>query len=191
MQTRKTGPALTLVAALAATCAIAQAPVEPAAATTSAPSAPPDAAAPAASVATLKAGTLVPLKLLEALSSETSAKGATFRLEVTDDLYVGHALVIPAGSPAFGEIIHSARSTMGGKGGELLISARYIALGDRHIRLRASLGGKGDSRDAASLWVPFLHGRAIEMPTGTELVAKVATDETFPSPPQSMGDPAQ
>ena len=148
-----------------------------------APPAPPlPAAAP--TTVTLHANSLVPLRMLESLSSNTAVAGTQFRLEVTDDINIDDVLVIPAGSVAMGEVIHAAKSGMLGKAGELSVSARLVLVGARSIKLRAALGGSGKSNTTvAFLFSPFIHGGQLVIPEGTEVVARIAADEIFPVPP--------
>jgi hypothetical protein len=128
----------------------------------------------------LAANSLVPLRMLETISSDTAQRGQRFRLEVTDDINVDSVVVIPAGSIAYGEVIDAAKARMLGKPGELSVSARFVTVGDRQIRLRASFGNSGKSNMAtALLFNPFVHGRQMVIPADTELVAKLAVDEKF------------
>jgi hypothetical protein len=133
---------------------------------------------------TLHANSLVPLRMLESLSSNTAVPGAQFRLEVTDDINVDDMVVIPAGSVAMGEVVHAAKSGMLGKAGELSVSARFVVVGERSIKLRAALGSSGKSNTTvAFLFSPFIHGGQLVIPEGTEVVARIAADEIFPVPP--------
>src|SRR5262245_52634692 len=65
----------------------------------------PSTQAPAATVL-LRANTLVPLRMLDTVSSATGQIGDRFRLVVTDDIFVDDTLVVPAGSAVEGEVIH-------------------------------------------------------------------------------------
>lgn len=131
---------------------------------------------------TLRANSLVPLRVLEPISSETTAIGTHFQLEVTDDIDVDDTVVIPAGSIAVAEVIHAAKSGMLGKAGELSVSARFVTVGERSIRLRAALGSAGANRTMLAWFIPFTRGGKMEIPVGTQLVAKVAVDEVFQTP---------
>ena len=183
--------AVTALAAGAAESA-AENPAGPAASGTAvapaeqtAPAAPAAPATPGAPVApatvTLHANALVPLRLLQSLSSDSTAAGTHFKLEVTDDINVDDTLVIPAGSIAEGEVIHAAKSGMLGKAGELSISARFVHVGERAIRLHAALGTAGANKSNVALFIPFVRGGKVEIAEGTELIAKVANDEVFPA----------
>lgn len=158
----------------------AQEPAPPATSQTTAPTA---AAAPATATVVLRKDTLIPLRLLETVSSDTHLRGAHFRLEVTDDISVDDVVVIPSGSIAEGEVIHAAKSSVFGKAGELMITSRFVTLGARQVKLHALLAGTGQSRADLAFFVwPFIKGKKVIIPDGTELIAKIANDETFTAP---------
>lgn len=137
--------------------------------------------------AVLRANTLIPLRLLETIGSDTHVGGAKFALVVTDDIYVDELLVIPAGSKVEGEIIHAARSGMFGKAGELSITSRFLQVGERRIRLRSLYAKAGETRTdlamGVGLVIPlapfFIRGKQVIVPAETELIARVAVDEEF------------
>jgi len=160
----------------------------PAAAPATAPAtAPPPAAASAPVIAparhlVLPAGALVPLRFMEAVASDVNVQGGNFRMEVTDDIAIDDAVVIPAGSIAMGEVIHAQRAGAFGKAGELIVSARYVLVGEREIKLRSNLGNSGQSKVGAAFFVPFIHGKQAIIPMDTEVLAKTAKEESFDVP---------
>ena len=98
--------------------------------------------------------------------------------------------MIPAGSAGEGEVIHAARSGIGGKPGELLVTARFVRVGDREVRLRSfSLGAKGHDRSDASLATSivtgpfglFVVGGVMIIPRGTVAGAKTAVEIQLPA----------
>jgi hypothetical protein len=134
----------------------------------------------------LHANSLIPLQLLETVGSDTHTTGATFALEVSEDVTVDGVVVIPAGSKVEGQIIHAARSGMLGKPGELIVTSRFVMVGERKVKLRSLISGTGQSRaDLAFVIWPFVKGKKVIIPADTELVAKIAQDETFAVPPAS------
>ncbi len=142
---------------------------------------------PEVRTAVLRANTLIPLRLMEAVGSDTSQTGAHFRLLVTDGIQVGDLTVIPAGSIADGQVIHAAKSGMFGKAGELSITSRFVQVGERRIKLHSLYANAGQSKaDLAfgvGIVIPlapfFIKGKQVIVPADTELVARVAVDETF------------
>jgi hypothetical protein len=126
----------------------------------------------------LRANRLIPLRFEETLVSGVNAPGSLFRMQVTDDITVDDQVVIPAGTVAFGEVIDSQKAGMLGKAGVLVLSARYIHLEQRDIRLHSALGAAGASNTAA-LFVPFLRGKDATIDQGARVVVRTANDESF------------
>ncbi|MEZ5459444.1 MAG: hypothetical protein R3E65_09085 [Steroidobacteraceae bacterium] len=132
---------------------------------------------------TLPAGAAIPLRFLSTVSSGTHARGQQFDLEVTDNINVGNAVVIPAGSTATGEVIHVDRARGLGKAGELIVSARHVVVGERVIKLRSRLSMTGQDKSMQALWlVPWIRGKDLEVPIDTEVIARTVTDEKFDVP---------
>src|SRR5688572_6973950 len=139
---------------------------------------------------TVAALTHVPVRIEQAVSSKTSKSGDRFPITVAEDVRVGDALVIPAGSAGEGEVIHAARSGAGGKAGELILAARYVRVGDREIRLRSfvlGVAGKDQANNAfASSFVigpfaMFVKGGVVIVPAGTVGLAKTALEFQLPA----------
>ena len=86
---------------------------------------------------TVPALTPVIVRLEEMISSNKNKPGDRFRITVAEDVRVGEAVVIPAGSAGEGEVVHAAKPGAGGKAGELILVARYVSVGDSEIRLRS------------------------------------------------------
>lgn len=150
----------------------------------------------------LRAGTLVELEIVEALDSATRKRGDTFAIRLHAPLARADRILVAAGTPGIGEIVHADRSRGGGKPGELLIAARYLQLGDIRIPLRGlKFGGQGQDRSAAALglslavgvFAQFVHGREIVIPPGTLVTAKLSRDfpladaDTLPTPASLPG----
>ena len=52
--------------------------------------------------------------------------------------------LVPAGASGMGEVVFTKKSGMAGSGGELILAARWLDVGGRHMRLRSlRLGGAG------------------------------------------------
>jgi hypothetical protein len=149
------------------------------------PSATPAAdAAAAPRIVVLHANSLVALRLLETVGSDTHIAGAMFALEVNEDVTVAGVVVIPAGSKVEGQVIHAAKSSVFGKAGELIVTSRFVMVGDRKVKLHSLMSGTGESRaNLAAVFWPFIKGKKVIIPADTELVAKIFEDETFVVPP--------
>jgi hypothetical protein len=167
-------------------------------AASSAPAEAPTAPAPTAS--RLPAGTEVQVELAEDIGSATSHVGDRFALRLAEPIVLDGKSVVPAGAPGQGEVIDAARAGMAGKQGKLIISARYLDLAGRHVRIHGmTLLAAGKSRvDLAQgvLLLPYvgvtsalIRGGEITIPAGTRATVKLAEDVELPAspPPQDSG----
>jgi len=147
------------------------------------------APAPETPLHTLAAGTEIHLRLLEPVGSHTHKRGDRFKLEVAQAIAVGDFIVVAAGSPAIGEVIHAAKSGMSGKAGELILVARSLSAGEHVVKLRSFTAGNGENRFAlatglgVTLGIPalFVVGKNLVLPAGTDVYAKVTADTPLPS----------
>lgn len=135
------------------------------------------------------------LRIDEELTSKKHRSGDRFPIVIDEDVRIGETVVIPAGSAGEGEVIHAAKSGMGGKAGELLVTARFVRVGDREIRLRSfSLGSKGRDRSDNSLALSvvtgpiglFVVGGVMIIPRGTVAGAKTAEQVELPAAQRSV-----
>lgn len=160
----------------------------------------------AVAVAPVSPGTLVTVPALTPLyvridaelSSKKNKNGDHFPIHVDEDVRVGDTVVIPAGSAGEGEVIHAAKSSGGGKPGELLVAARFIRVGEYEIRLRSlSLGAKGRDRSDTSLGTSivlgplglFVVGGVMTIPSGTVGGAKTAAEIQLPAVAPTIDKP--
>jgi hypothetical protein len=139
---------------------------------------------------TVPALTPLYLRIEQELSSKKQKNGDRFPIVIDEDVRIGATVVIPAGSVGEGEVIHAARSGMGGKAGELLVTARFVRVGDREVRLRSfSLGAQGRDRTDNSLALSvvtgplglFVVGGVVTIPRGTVAGAKTADEIQLPA----------
>ena len=93
----------------------------------------------------LRAGTEIPLLVREELTTKKKKLrvGQRFQMEVAANVDMNGVTVIPAGTPAVGEITEVRNKGMWGKSG--YINARIISLrlGDRTMRLSGTFDDKG------------------------------------------------
>lgn len=137
----------------------------------------------------LARGTEVHLRLLEPVASNTHKRGDRFKLEVAEVVSIDGELIVPAGSPAMGEVIHAARPGASGKAGELILVVRWLRAGDNEVKLRSFTAGNGEDRYGlatglgVTLGIPalFVVGKNLVLPAGTDVYAKVTTDTALPS----------
>jgi hypothetical protein len=185
----------------AAAPAVPQQALPPASAATPAPPAPqvsPTSVAP--EVLRMPAGTVVEVELVDPLSSSTNRLADRFTIRLSQAIAKDGVEIVPAGATGQGEVIDAARAGMGGKQGKLIISARYLDLNGRRVRIRGmTLMASGKSRvDLATgmLLVPyvglaagFVQGGEIEIPAGARATVKLAEDVDLPvnTPTQPTG----
>ena len=124
----------------------------------------------------LRAGAEVPLRMEEGLDSndKTVREGNQFRMSVAQNVMLGNLVVIPAGSPATGEIVDLRRKGMWGKSGRIVARVLSVRVGDRLIRLTGNFDDKGTTGTAgvvaAVAFVPiagfFMTGTSAKIPAG-------------------------
>lgn len=177
----KTFAAVAVLAALAATPAAAQNAAPASAVTMVAPSS-----------AVIRAGTPVSLRLLEEVTTkEKQARvGQRFRMEVASPVEYNGVVVIPAGSPAEGEITSVRNKGMWGKSGYIGARAVSLNLNGRSIRLSGSFDDKGVTGTGgvigAVVVVPlagfFVTGTSAVLPMGSQIKAFLDEDLHFAAP---------
>ena len=134
----------------------------------------------------LRTGTEVNLKLKEGLTTEGKKLrvGYRFQMEVAEPVLVNGQIVIPAGSPALGEVTEVRNKGMWGKSGHLTASILHVTVNGRQIRLTGTFDDKGVTGTAAVvgaiLLVPvvgfFTTGTSARIPIGSPIKAFVGED---------------
>lgn len=171
---------MTAAAAVLPVCAHAQTAPQPAPANAVVIGAPQDNV--------LRAGTPIALKMSEGLTTEGKKLrvGQRFQLEVAEPVTVGGNIVIPAGSPATGEITDVRNKGMWGKSGRINARLLYVRVNGRQIRLTGGLDDKGVTGTggvvAAAAFVPvagfFVTGTSAKIPMGAPVNGFI--DEDLP-----------
>ncbi|HWH22652.1 MAG TPA: hypothetical protein VNT25_05090 [Allosphingosinicella sp.] len=146
----------------------------------------------------LPEGTAVPLRTLEEITSRDAKVGDRFKLEVSEDVVLGGHVVIPAGSPAVGEITKVVGKGMFGKSGKLETRLLYVKLGDQQVKIGGKKGDRGSGGTAATVgallfvWPAafFITGKSAVISPGTQAMGYleadlpvVFEDGTAPAPP--------
>jgi hypothetical protein len=192
--------AVAAAALVAATAAAAQTP-EPPAATEPPAAAEPAAAEPVAEQASpccaIAAMTEVEIEVAERMTSKISRQGQKFAIRLAEPIVVDGRIVVPAGTPGVGEVVHSAKAGGAGRGGELILAARYLELDGQRIPLRSFRYGRRQGKDksgavntgnmvaaavlpAASLVGFLVKGGEVDIPAGTRANAKVSATTSLP-----------
>lgn len=136
----------------------------------------------------LKEGTEVKLKFRDSLSSKTANEGDAVNLLLSEDLKVGEITLVKAGAIALGTISHAKKSGMLGRAGELNMRLEYLRAGDSKVRLRGTKGSEGQGKEGTMVALTVLfgpiglikHGKNVEIPEGTPLMAYVDQDVALP-----------
>lgn len=149
----------------------------------------PPISAPAPTSAVLRVGTEVPLRLREELTTKGKKvrTGYRFQLETSEPVTVQGVTVIPAGSPAVGEVTNARNKGMWGKSGKLNARILYVTVNGRQIRLTGSFDDKGTAGGIAAVAVSavvflpagfFMTGTSAKIPAGA--IVKAFVDEDVP-----------
>lgn len=144
--------------------------------------------APASTNAVLRVGTEVPLKLSEALTTKGKKLkvGQRVHLETAENVMVQNVVVVPAGTPAMGEITEVRNQGMWGKSGHFGARVLYLTVNGRQVRLSGAFDDKGTAGGigavaASSVFLPagfFIKGTNASMEIGTPV--KGFIDEDVP-----------
>jgi hypothetical protein len=146
-------------------------------------------AAPVVTGAVLRTGTEVPLKLSEMLTTKGKVlkAGQRIHLEVAEPVLVNGVVVIPAGSPAMGEITEVRNKGMWGKSGHFAGRVLYTTVNGRQLRLTGVFDDKGTAGGvgavaASAVLIPvagfFMTGTSAKLDIGTPV--KGFMDEDVP-----------
>lgn len=157
-----------------------------AAQTTAVPAAQVAVIQPSAEPATLRTGTQVVMRTREALTTKGKKlrAGARVQLEVAEPVMLNGAVVIPAGSPAMGEVTDIRNKGMWGKSGHINARVLYATVNGRQIRMTGAFDDKGTTGTAgvvASIaFVPvagfFVTGTSANIPLGAPVTAFLDED---------------
>jgi hypothetical protein len=136
----------------------------------------------------IREGTQIPLKFLADISSKTAAVGDPVEFVLDDDVKAGDTIVIPKGAHALATVSNVKKAGMLGKAGELNVQLNYLIAGDNRLRLRGTQGHEGESKTGATVALVVLfgpiglikHGKNIDIPAGTPLVAYADQDIWLP-----------
>ncbi|UIJ44771.1 hypothetical protein LZK98_17195 [Sphingomonas cannabina] len=144
------------------------------------------AGAPADNV--LRVGTPLQLRMMEELTTKGKKLkvGQRFNMETAEALSLGDTVVIPAGSPAVGEITDVRNKGMWGKSGRINVRALYVRVNGRQIRLTGATDDKGVTGTAGVVasvaLVPvvgfFVTGTSAKIGLGSQM--KAFLDEDVP-----------
>jgi hypothetical protein len=154
--------------------------------------------APVAGRMMLPAMTPVYIKIGQEVSSKKNKAGERYPIVLAEDVRVDGQVVIPAGAAGEGEVVHAARSSMGGKPGELILAARFLKVGDVDVPLRSFVmgrAGKDRSNEALAAAIVagplglFVVGGVVIVPRDAVATAKTAVEVELPVQPAAPAAP--
>lgn len=120
------------------------------------------------------AGTLIEIRIDEDVNSKTHKTGDWFAISLSQPIMLGTHMLVPAGAPGRGQVVHAAKSGWGGKAGELILAARYLEYNDARISLRSMrLGAIGANNETLAL-ATSIAGGLVAMPIVFALTGKNA-----------------
>lgn len=129
--------------------------------------------------AVLRAGTPLQLRMMEEITTQKKAAkvGQRFMMEVAAPVEINGVVVVPAGTPAWGELTEVRNKGMWGKSGKLNARLLYLRVNGRQIRLTGAFDDKGVTGTAgvvgAIALVPiagfFMTGTSATFPKGAEV----------------------
>ena len=151
----------------------------------------PIVAAPVAAEA-LQAQLPANTELLLSVNEDITTKGGRidvghkFALTLVYDVKLGDNIVVPRGTPAYGEVTWLTGKGAFGKSGKMEIELRYLDLGGRRIPISGKYRQEGEGNTVATvgalavIWpaAPFITGKSARIPQGREL--KAFTTEALP-----------
>lgn len=130
----------------------------------------------------LPSGTEVVVRVEEEVSSKTHKAGDLFKISLAEPIIYRNHIIVPAGAQGEGQVVHAAKPKFGGKEGELILAARWVAQDGKRISLRGlQLGAAGGSNQTLAFAtavfaspLPFvITGRSAVVPAGTTAIAKL------------------
>ena len=151
---------------------------------------------PVAQENVLRAGIEIPLLMREELTTKEKKlrSGQRFQMEVASSITKNGIVIIPAGTPAVGEITEVRNKGMWGKSGYIGARVLSLRLGDRQIRLNGTFTDKGVTGTAgvvASIaLIPlagfFTTGTSAKIPMGSGVKAFLDEDIAFRAVPAQV-----
>jgi hypothetical protein len=155
----------------------------------------PEASSEAAAAILLQKGTQIVISIDKEMGSKISQAGEMFPIRLALPVELDGAILLPAGIPGEGQVVHAKKAGMAGAAGELILAARYLDFAGRRIELRSfkfieegdeilSRGQNNADLAAATNTVIgplgfFIGGGNTTIAPGTLATAKIKNDETF------------
>jgi hypothetical protein len=123
----------------------------------------------------LRAGTPVPMRMVEPLSSKTARQGQRIPLEVVEDVRVDGHVVIPKASRAFGEVVRVSAASSFGKAGRLSVKPMFVEVAGHRILLDGAAAERGKKGLAPALLTAPVVGAVAAFVSGKSAVLEAGT----------------
>lgn len=136
----------------------------------------------------LKAGTVVPMELINTVNSKNARTGEMVKFRVTDNVVVDGKTIIEIGAVANGQIVRAKKSGLLGSEGDLFIAVKSVqAVDGTTIYLtNGDLMDEGSNKVALSVVLTCLcllgfliKGGNAEIPAGSQVQAMVMSNTTL------------
>jgi hypothetical protein len=136
--------------------------------------------------AVVPANTELALIMNQELSSKSARVGDKFMLSLATDVRLGDYIVIPRGTPAFGEVVWRTGKGAFGKSAKMEVEMRYLDLNGRRVPLSGKYRQEGEGNTGATVGAVvavgvfggFVTGKSAVIKQGREL--KAYTMESLP-----------
>lgn len=153
-----------------------------------APGPPSPIGAPGTAPVILPRDTPVELMAPSEVTTADAVPGEVFKLRVNKPLIVSGRVVVPVGTPAFGQVVSAVDSGGLGKSGRMTARLVAIRLGATEIPLEGEMSAKGTGAGSAGVAVLFTgivglfhRGNNAKIKAGEILAGYVARDVTIPA----------
>jgi hypothetical protein len=145
--------------------------------------------------------TPVELMATAEVSTADSAPGKLFKLRVNKPIFLDGRVVVPVGTPAFGQVVSAVDAGGLGKSGRMTARLLNMRVGDAEIPLTGEMSAKGTGAGSAGVAVLFTgamglfhRGNNAKIKAGEILMGYVAHDVSLnlpiagaQTPPTSLG----
>ena len=152
------------------------------------------ASAALAAPMTLPAGTEIPLETVTVLTSKKQVKGDQIPLKTSEDVLLNGQLLIPAGTPATGQISDSRVTGGFGMNGKLSIAPLFLVMNGQVIRLIGAAKSKNvlaaDTAVAIAVVTPIISGHSGVIPVGTKINGATLRAATLSPAEATLASPA-
>lgn len=130
----------------------------------------------------LKAGTPIPMQLVNTVTGKNSTVGQVIDFRVTNDIVVNGKTVIPAGSIAKAQVTRAKKNGIFGQNGEIQVNINSVMATDNTqvVLSGGTINDEGKNKLVLSLFLCwFIKGEAGEIPAGMACSPIVAGNTTI------------